>query len=180
MRTEGLVFAGTAVFFAVVTAVYWFTSYEEAGSTMLLLTVGLGLIPGVWLLWWSRRMAPRPEDRTDADIEDGAGAVGSFPGPTAWPATFALGAVLAANGMAFGIWPALPGFVLMFIAASGAILSGRPAPTRVAGPPPSPGPPAPPPPPAPPRGTPPRASAPPRAARPPRRARKPPPGTGGR
>lgn len=178
MRTEGLVFAGTAAFFAVVTTVYWFTSYEEAGSTMLLLTVGLGLIPGVWLLWWSRRMAPRPEDRADADIEDGVGVVGRFPGPTAWPATLALGAVLAANGMAFGIWPALPGFVLIFIAASGAIMSGRPAPGPAARPS-APSPPAPPRPPRP-RGTSRPASAPRRAEHPPRRARRRPPGTGGR
>ena len=175
MRTEGLIFAATAAFFAVVTGLYWFTSYEEAGSTMLLLTVGLGLIPGVWLLWWSRRMAPRPEDRADADIEDGAGAVGSFPGPTAWPATFALGAVLAANGLAFGMWPAFPGLILMFIAASGAILSGRPVPRHGATPPPAP----PPAPPAPPRGTPRPVSARRREPRPLRRVRKRPPGTAG-
>ena len=42
----------------------------------------------------------------------------------AGPVTFAFGAVLAANGMAFGIWPAVPGFVLMAFAAGGAILSG--------------------------------------------------------
>jgi len=175
VRTEGLIFAATAAFFAVVTALYWFTSYEEAGSTLLLTTVGLGLIPGVWLLWWSRRMAPRPEDRPGAETAEGAGAVGSFPGPTAWPATLALGAVLAANGIAFGIWPAVPGFVLIAIAASGAILSGRPAPTRAAAePPPQPAPPGPP------RGTPPPPSAPPPAPRPARRERRRPPGTAGR
>lgn len=121
-----MVFGGTAAFFAVVTALYWFTSYEEAGSTMLLLTVGLGLIPGVWLLWWSRRMTPRPEDRPDATIAEGVGPVGSFPGPTVWPVLIAAGAVLAANGIAFGIWPAVPGFVLIVSAAGGAIMSGRP------------------------------------------------------
>ena len=128
MRVEGLVFAGTAAFFTVLTAVYWFTSYEEAGSTMLLLTIGLGLLPGLWLLWWSRRMAPRPEDLRDADISDGAGAVGAFPGPTAWPVTIGLGAVLAANGIAFGIWPAVPGLVLIVLGGYGAIMSGRPRP----------------------------------------------------
>lgn len=128
MKVEGLVFLGTAAFFAVLTAIYWFTSYEEAGSTMLLLTVGLGLMPGLWLLWWSRRMAPRPEDLPDAAIVDGAGAVGAFPGPTAWPVTLAAGAVLAANGIAFGIWPAVPGVVLIVLAACGAIMSGRPRP----------------------------------------------------
>lgn len=128
MKVEGLVFAGTAAFFAVLTGVYWFTSYETAGSTMLLLSVGLGLMPGLWLLWWSRRMTPRPEDRPDAEPADGAGVVGAFPGPTAWPVTIAIGAVLAANGIAFGIWPAVPGFVLIVLAACGAIMSGRPRP----------------------------------------------------
>ncbi|MGI8683799.1 MAG: aa3-type cytochrome oxidase subunit IV [Acidimicrobiales bacterium] len=126
MKVEGLVFVGWAAFFALVGAVYWFTSYEVAGTTMLVLCVGLGLMPGLWLLWWSRRMAPRPEDRPDADHDDGAGVVGAFPGPTAWPVTIAIGAVLAANGIAFGIWPAVPGFVLIVLAACGAIMSGRP------------------------------------------------------
>ncbi len=126
MRVEGLIFAGTATFFALVAGVYWFTSYEEAGSIMLLLTAGLGLLPGAWLLWWSRRMAPRPEDRDDATLADGAGTVGSFPGSTAWPFTLALGAVLAANGIAFGIWPAVPGVVLIVLAACGGVMSSRP------------------------------------------------------
>lgn len=128
MKVEGLVFAGTAAFFAVVAGVYWFTSYEEAGSVMLALTVGLGLIPGVWLLWWSRRMEPRPEDREDATLADGVGTVGAFPGPTGWPVTLAAGAVIAANGIAFGIWPAVPGFVLIVIAACGTVMSSRPRP----------------------------------------------------
>ena len=127
MKVEGLVFAGTAVFFAVVAAIYWFTSYEEAGTTMLVLSVFFGLMPAVWLLWWARRMQPRPEDR-DADQSEGAGPVGRFPGPTAWPVTLAAGAVLAANGIAFGIWPAVPGFALVVLAACGAIMSGRPRP----------------------------------------------------
>lgn len=177
MRTEGLVFAGTAAFFAVITTLYWFTSYEEAGSTMLLLTVGLGLIPGVWLLWWSRRMAPRPEDRQDADIADGAGAIGSFPGATAWPATLGLGAVLAANGIAFGIWPAVPGFVLLVVAACGATMSGRPTATHAVDRPPATPPPhgqeAPPP-----RTTRPDSAQPPAADRT-RRVRRRPRGTAG-
>jgi hypothetical protein len=126
VRTEGLVFLGTAVFFSVITALYWFTSYESAGSTMLLVTIGLGLMPGAWLLWWARRMAPRPEDRPDAAMAEGAGRVGSFPGPTAWPVLLAAGAVLAANGIAFGIWPAVPGAALIVTAACGAIVSSRP------------------------------------------------------
>lgn len=126
MKVEGLVFAGTAAFFTVLSAVYWFTSYEDAGATMLVATIGLGLVPGVWLLWWSRRMTPRPEDRPEASVAEGAGPVGAFPGPTAWPVLLATGAVLSANGIAFGIWPAAPGFALVVLAACGAIMSGRP------------------------------------------------------
>lgn len=129
MRVEGLVFAGTAAFFTALATIYWFTSYEEAGSVMLAFSIGFGLMPCVWLLWWSGRMRPRPEDR-DADQAEAAGPVGRFPGPTVWPVTLAAGAVLAANGIAFGIWPAVPGFVLIVLAAGGAITSGRRPPRR--------------------------------------------------
>ncbi|MGH9164963.1 MAG: aa3-type cytochrome oxidase subunit IV [Acidimicrobiales bacterium] len=125
MRIEGRIFAGTATFFALITAVYWFTSYERTGAILLLLTAGLGLLPGAWLLWWSRRMAPRPEDRGDAAMADGSGDVGSFPSSSGWPVVLAAGAVLAANGLAFGIWPAIPGAVLLAVAATGATLASR-------------------------------------------------------
>ncbi len=131
MKTEGNIFAGLAVFFLVIATIYWFTSYEDAGSVLLLTTAFLGTIPGAYLILTSRKHPPRPEDQADADIADGAGRVGSFPEYSVWPLVLALGLAIAAVGLVFGIWMAFPGFILVAIGVPGAILEGRRAPRRV-------------------------------------------------
>ena len=59
----------------VIGAIYWFTSYEDAGTTMLVASSLLGLLAGGYLLLQSRRFPPRPEDRPDATLAEGAGPV---------------------------------------------------------------------------------------------------------
>jgi hypothetical protein len=125
VRTEALIFIGTAVFFAVIGSVYWFTSYEDAGTTLLALCVGLGVIPGVYLLYRSRLMAPRPEDDPGALISDGTGNIGTFPGASIWPVTLAAGAILALDGLVFGAWSAVPGAALILFAMIGATAESR-------------------------------------------------------
>jgi hypothetical protein len=125
VKTEGAIFVGIAAFFTVIAAVYWFTSYEEAGSVLLLLAAGLGAIPGAWLILVSRRTPPRLEDQEDADAAAGAGPVGTFPESSVWPLVFALGIALAGVGFVFGVWFALPGLPLALAGVAGAIAEGR-------------------------------------------------------
>ncbi len=125
MRVQGLIFAGTAVFMVTIGAIYWFTSYEPAGTVMLGLCIGLGVIPGVALLWWSRRSPVLPEDRADAVPDDGAGRIGSFPESSAWPIVLAAGAAMTAAGLVFGVWAAIPGMVLVLLAFVGGALESR-------------------------------------------------------
>lgn len=125
MKTEGAVLVGIGTFFAVIAAIYWFTSYEDAGSVLLLLAAGLGAIPGAWLMLISRRSPPRLEDQDDADVTAGAGAVGTFPESSMWPLVFALGLALAGVGFVFGVWFALPGLPLAIAGLVGGIAEGR-------------------------------------------------------
>lgn len=125
MRTEGLIFLAVTLFMALIGAAYWFTSYEPTGTTLLALTVGLGAIPGGFLLWHSARMAARAQDRPDAAPADGAGPVGSFPESSIWPFVLAAGAALTGIGLVFGLWSALPGVVLLVITFVGATLESR-------------------------------------------------------
>lgn len=125
MRTEARVMIGVGIFFAVILAVYWFTSYEPSGTVMLFFTIVLGLLPGTYLLWWSRRMRPRPEDRDDATMEEGSGAVGSFPEQSIWPLTLAAGCALCALSLVFGLWFAIMGGAMAFSAAAGYTLESR-------------------------------------------------------
>jgi hypothetical protein len=109
----------------VIAGVYWFTSYEEAGTVLLLLTAGLGAIPGAWLIWGARRTPPRLEDQEDAEASAGAGVVGTFPESSVWPLVFAIGISLAGVGFVFGVWFALPGLPLAVAAVAGGIAEGR-------------------------------------------------------
>lgn len=125
MKTEGAIFVGIAAFFLVLTGLYWFTSYEDAGTVLLFLLVGLGAMPGTWLIWRSRNLPARLEDQEGATIEQGAGVVGTFPETSVWPLVFALGISLAGVGLVFGLWFAVPGIPLALVALVGAILEGR-------------------------------------------------------
>lgn len=125
MRVEARVMIGVGIFFAIIGAVYWFTSYEPGGTVMLFFTIVLGLLPGTYFLWWSRRMQPRPEDRPDATMEEGSGAVGSFPEQSIWPLCLGAGCALCALALVFGLWFAIIGAGLAFSAAAGYTIESR-------------------------------------------------------
>lgn len=120
MKVEWRLFAGAGAFFALTGSVYWFTTYEDAGSTMLLMGVLAVLMVAGWLLVQSRRLgAPRPEDRPDAQPADGAGEVGYFPRASVWPFVVGAGAIVVANGFVFGVWLGVTGSVIVLIGLIG-------------------------------------------------------------
>ena len=125
MRIEALFLLGIAVFFGIVGVVYWFWGYEQSGTMMLIGTTLLGLLPGSYYFWWSRRMKPRPEDRTDASIEEGAGVIGSFPDSSVWPFVLGMGLFLLMLSIVFGLWLMPPAFALIISAAVGVTVESR-------------------------------------------------------
>ncbi len=70
-------------------------------------------------------MKPRPEDRTDATMEEGAGVIGSFPGSSIWPFVLGMGLFLTALSAVFGLWLLAPGLSLVISAAVGATVESR-------------------------------------------------------
>jgi len=104
MRVEGYLFAAIAVFLGGTDVVYWFTSHDPTGTTALALGTGLGALVGTYLLFAAGRMDPRPEDRDDADISEGAGELGFF-SPYSWaPLWCGLAAATCFLGIVFGWW----------------------------------------------------------------------------
>jgi hypothetical protein len=77
---------------------------EVVGTTALVLSGGFALIIGSYFWFVSRRIDPRPEDRLDAEIAEGAGELGFFSPGSYWPLTIAAAALLAALGLAFTEW----------------------------------------------------------------------------
>ncbi|MGH9017131.1 MAG: aa3-type cytochrome oxidase subunit IV [Acidimicrobiales bacterium] len=125
MRIEALFLIGIAVFFGIVGAIYWFWSYEQGGTVMLIGTTILGLMPGSYYMWWSRRMKPRPEDRTDATVADGHGVIGSFPNSSVWPFVLGMGLFLVVLSLVFGLWLLAPGAALVISALVGVTAESR-------------------------------------------------------
>ncbi|MFZ0668219.1 MAG: cytochrome c oxidase subunit 4 [Acidimicrobiales bacterium] len=136
MKTEAKLLIGVGSFFSITDIVYWFWGYhflagndkvgpEQSGTVMLIGTVLLGFVPGLYYLWWSRHMKPRPEDRPDATIEEGSGVIGSFPSSSIWPFVFGMGCLGIALAAAFGFWLIVPAFSLIFGAAIGYTVESR-------------------------------------------------------
>jgi hypothetical protein len=125
VRIEALFLLGVALFFAITAAGYWFWGYEQSGTMMLIGTVALGLVPGSYYYWWSRRMKPRPEDRPDASIEEGAGVIGTFPDSSVWPFVLGMGLFLVMLAIVFGLWLLAPGLALVLSAAVGVTVESR-------------------------------------------------------
>ncbi len=125
MKVESLFYLGVTAFFVVIGTIYWFASYEDAGTTMLAASSLLGLLAGGYLLLQSRKFPPRPEDRPDATLADGAGPVDRFPASTVWPFVFGFGATVLATGFVFGVWVVLGGAIVLVFGVIGMIRQSR-------------------------------------------------------
>jgi hypothetical protein len=113
VKVEWRLFAGAAFFFTVTTAIYWFVSYEDAGTTMLGASVPAFAMIGLWLWFQHRNRDSRPEDSGEASPADAAEDLGYFPASSAWPVVLSAGAVVLANGLVFGPPIAVIGVLLM-------------------------------------------------------------------
>jgi len=119
MKFEGSMFIGCAVFFGAADIVYWYFSKDPTGTTALALAVGLAFLTGFYLLFTGRRLPPRPEDRPDAEIAEGAGELGFFSPHSWWPLFVSLAAATAALGVAIGWWLFLIGLLGVFLTVIG-------------------------------------------------------------
>jgi hypothetical protein len=109
MRSEARVFNLIAAFLFLVAGTYaWWTAkdvgIEWAGTIALVLSGTLTAMCGFYFGFVARRIPPRPEDRHDAKLEEGAGEVGFFSPGSYWPLGIALAAGVAAIGLIFAWW----------------------------------------------------------------------------
>ncbi len=119
MRVEGYSFAGLAVFFLAADVVYWRWSGDPTGSTAIAFAFMLALLISFYSLVLARRVPPRPEDRGDAEISEGAGEVGFFSPHSYWPISLGAGAALTTLGIIFGLWLAIIGGALLMVSVVG-------------------------------------------------------------
>ncbi|GCB52408.1 cytochrome c oxidase subunit 4 [Streptomyces sp. NL15-2K] len=109
MRTEARLFTGVAAFFAVTALGYGWRSREPAGTAVLTLAFLMAALVAFFLHVQYRRRGKRAQDRKDAEVVDTAGPLDFFSPHSPWPITTALGSVLLALGVVYGLWLALLG-----------------------------------------------------------------------
>lgn len=120
MKVEAWVFGGCSLFFLLVAPAYWFMTNEPTGTTALVMTLLLTSLITFYLGFHASHMDPRPEDRKDAEIADGAGELGFFPPYSWWPLWCAVTLGVIVLGMALQLfWLAIIGAVFGVAALSG-------------------------------------------------------------
>ena len=119
MKVESIIFGVIAFASFVAAIVYGIWSQEPIGTTALALSGGLCALIGGFFWFVSRRIEPRPEDRKDAEMADGAGELGFFSPWSWWPIVLAGSGALMFLGLAVGFWIAFIGGALLLIAIVG-------------------------------------------------------------
>ncbi|WP_445255905.1 cytochrome c oxidase subunit 4 [Nocardioides aurantiacus] len=121
MKAETWMFVFCSVFFLLVTPLYWLSSGDLTGTTALVMTFLLVTLIAFYLGFHASKMDPRPEDRKDGEIAEGAGELGFFPPYSWWPLWCGLCLSAMVLGVAIGWWLFLIGAALGVIALSGLI-----------------------------------------------------------
>jgi hypothetical protein len=125
MKSESRIFNGLALFLWAVAGVYWWWTDHEGGAeatgiTALILTGGLVFLCGASFSFVARRIEPRPEDRSDAEIDEGAGELGFFSPGSYWPFGLALSAAFSGLGIVFWApWLMIMGGAAVLISVGG-------------------------------------------------------------
>lgn len=114
MKLELILWSGVTVHFVAVGVLYVLVGGDPAGTALLLLAGGLGALVALWTWGWRRKHPhPRPEDRGDAEMVDGAGAVGVFPAASLRPLAIAVGLTAAVLGVVLGSWMTIAGLAIV-------------------------------------------------------------------
>jgi hypothetical protein len=123
MKTSWVLFVGLAIFYAILTVIYWQVGGEPVGITAIALSAGLALIVGFYLWFTDRRLGNLlPEDNQQGEISDSAGELGFFSPHSWWPLPVALSACTVGLGLIIGWWLALIGVGVLIISILGLVL----------------------------------------------------------
>jgi len=121
MKSETWIFAICTFFFVLFAPAYWFVTGDPTGTSALVMTALLTLLVSFYLGFHATHMEPRPEDRNDGEIADGAGELGFFPPYSWWPLWCGLTLALIVVGVVIAWWLFIIGAVLGSVALTGLI-----------------------------------------------------------
>jgi hypothetical protein len=113
-------------FGAVTGTVYWFLTYEPAGTVLLWSFSLMPLIVAVYAVRRGALRDHRDEDDPDATPQGAAGQeIGTFPATTAWPILLMLGAIVVGASLVYGLILLPVGLALVAWAVFGLMRESR-------------------------------------------------------
>ena len=122
MKTNWRLFAGLAIFYVILTIIYWQVNGEAVGITAMLLSSFLAAMVGFYVWFTQRRIGTTlPEDNSTAEIADGAGELGFYSPHSWWPLPVALSMCVAGTGLLIGWWLTLIGISVLVISIIGMV-----------------------------------------------------------
>lgn len=104
MKTAFRLFAGLAVFYAIVATVYWQLGGEALGITGITLATCFASLLAFFFWVTDKRQGNLPEDNLTGEIADNAGELGFFSPHSWWPLPIALSACAMGLGLCLGWW----------------------------------------------------------------------------
>lgn len=110
MRKELLIFAGTAAYTGLIAAIYWFVSYERAGTALLVFLLAGAAFFVVFVAAQLRGSSTGGDDPLPMEDEP-------LPSSSLWPAAGSAAAVLIGLGLIYGPWLWIPGTALACVVA---------------------------------------------------------------
>ena len=126
MKTNIAVLWILATYFMILTAVYTVWAIIDTGKVEWIgsIAIGLSAVLAIFIAFYlqvqhKNQGGELPEDRLDADIDDGDPEIGFYSPWSWWPVLLAGGAGIAMLGMSVGIWVALYGIPLVLVSLIG-------------------------------------------------------------
>lgn len=122
MKVNWQLFTGLAVFYVVMTVIYWYLGGEPVGIGGMLLAAGLAGMVGFYVWFTQKRIGViLPEDSITAEIADGAGELGFYSPHSWWPLPVALSSCTMGLGLIIGWWLTLIGVGALIISVIGMV-----------------------------------------------------------
>jgi hypothetical protein len=105
MKVSWQLFIGLAVFYVLMTVIYWQVGGEPVGIGGMLLAAALAGMVGFYVWFTQRRIGQiLPEDNLTALISDGAGELGFYSPHSWWPLPVALSMCALTLSLIIGWW----------------------------------------------------------------------------
>lgn len=119
MKIEGFLFALGSAFYLAIAGIYWYFSRDQIGTTALALTGALAFLVAFYVLYTSKRVYPRPEDRMNAEVDEADPEYGFFSPHSWWPLAIGASASIIGVGLIFAVWIIVFGVFLLVLSLVG-------------------------------------------------------------